>query len=1373
MKFKGTYLAILLLTAGLVQARTLSLDLRGGDASPSSRTGAARRLASKSSGGGERRTELAAGAAEVGDVEVGDVLDVAFFTDASASIRLMERMPCPFGGEAFLAETTESGGARNAVVLRTADGLVIDVQDFASDKVYKVISSPSSVVVQESEPSDVGGCGNDSLEPRSEGETTAPDAGRAAGMRALSSVSPPVSPLGAAPDDCIDILVAYDKNAAAWARDSGGGTTNFAQVAVQKMNAVLANTGLSSSFRFRLVGVVALSVSAEDVHTALHAIADGKSGWSAVKTARDAFGADIVTTLVDTGSENGSTGVGWSLSRGADPSAFGGNAYNVCAIRSVAKSNTMAHECGHNLGAGHSDRQVTEPGPQFQSHSAGYYFVDSYGEKCCTVMAYGDEGPGGKAVPYFSSPDFDYNGVPVGDAAHDNTKTLADTWRHAANWRARKVPMSYDVSFSPAPGTIFDGTVSVTLTPGKPGTTIRYTTDGKTPTSSSPVYSKPLALAKTTTVKAVTVVDGVCSLPYEATFFSQGDIGTAIGIPGLSWKTSVPANSSCGVFTEDSIDGAGVLAEVAQGKVCKISTTVTGPASLVCKGLFDGGKSIQVFCDGKKSFGDVWNGGWGYSMAWEEIGVDVPSGSHAVEFRLGSTHGTTKYWLDDFGLFFTRKPVFSPVTTTDSNTAFSFSREQVVTLKSPDAGASILYTLDGSDPNGDGAILYDGPFFISESTKVKAIAFRPGKGPSAVAEGWYCERHVPTAGEWSLSGSGAYAAAKKNGRMTATLCWNYPGCGWSAALASVITDPAFETWAEINGIYLVADSWGDAPPATGVKFWSLYDATALSKSLGGYVYYPTFVFTSASDPSKSLGAMLARDDGEHKTNGRWYRNSVESLASCFASFLVKAPPLGPPVASATSAVGKTFPFSVALSNTNGTGTIYYTLDGSAPTRGKGTKYSGPITIPKSGTTLKAAVWPAGANEVSGVPLVATYESLGDIVGVDGVAWSTSASLPWTASRNREGGIELRGGKDPSKDMVVSTLKAKVNGPGRFLFGMDMFSNWGSRLELIIDGETVGTWDWLKGFTTNVVITTSGTTTFEWVYRGSSSDSRGLSPDEYSYVSAVLKDIEWRPDAPPKAVKSLRASQGAYSFGTVLRWTASSNSASFDIYRSTTSDASTAKQIGTTKQNRYWDMTGEIGKPYFYWVVPVNEHGEGSRSSAVSGYRRNDTYAVKYNANGGKLPKGKKMAKQTLTYGKAAKLRKNVFTRKGYVFAGWAVSKANAKKGVIAFANAQKVKNLRSDGKTTTLYAVWAKPTFKVAFYANGGKGKMAAEKMTYGKAKKLPANKFTRKGYVFKGWAKSKALAKKGKVAYKNKKSVKNLTTTGKTVKLYAVWKKK
>ncbi len=172
---------------------------------------------------------------------------------------------------------------------------------------------------------------------------------------------------------------------------------------------------------------------------------------------------------------------------------------------------------------------------------------------------------------------------------------------------------------------------------------------------------------------------------------------------------------------------------------------------------------------------------------------------------------------------------------------------------------------------------------------------------------------------------------------------------------------------------------------------------------------------------------------------------------------------------------------------------------------------------------------------------------------------------------------------------------------------------------------------------------------------------------------------------------------------------------------------------------------------------------GILSSCNIGYDTNATaaYQVVFNANGGKGT----MAKQAIADGKAAKLSKNVFTRKGYVFIGWAKSK----KGAVAYKNAAKVKNLTTNGGTVTLYAKWAKKSYKVAFYANGGKGKMASLTMTYGKAKKLTANKFKRTGYTFSGWATSK----NGKVTYKNKKAVKNLVTNGKTVKLYAVWKKK
>ena len=155
-----------------------------------------------------------------------------------------------------------------------------------------------------------------------------------------------------------------------------------------------------------------------------------------------------------------------------------------------------------------------------------------------------------------------------------------------------------------------------------------------------------------------------------------------------------------------------------------------------------------------------------------------------------------------------------------------------------------------------------------------------------------------------------------------------------------------------------------------------------------------------------------------------------------------------------------------------------------------------------------------------------------------------------------------------------------------------------------------------------------------------------------------------------------------------------------------------------------------------------------------------TYKVAFNANGGKG----KMARQTMTYGKSAKLRKNAFARSGCVFRGWAKTKT----GKVVYKNGASVKNLRKDGRTTTLYAKWAKKTYKVAFNANGGKGKMAKLTLIYGKSVKLRKNTFVRPGYTFAGWAKTK----KGAVAYKDRAQVKNLRVDGKTTTLYAKWTK-
>lgn len=76
-------------------------------------------------------------------------------------------------------------------------------------------------------------------------------------------------------------------------------------------------------------------------------------------------------------------------------------------------------------------------------------------------------------------------------------------------------------------------------------------------------------------------------------------------------------------------------------------------------------------------------------------------------------------------------------------------------------------------------------------------------------------------------------------------------------------------------------------------------------------------------------------------------------------------------------------------------------------------------------------------------------------------------------------------------------------------------------------------------------------------------------------------------------------------------------------------------------------------------------------------------------------------------------------------------------------------------------------TYKVVYNSNGGSGITSTSTHKYGEAKNLTANRFTRTGYSFAGWATSAS----GSVVYNNSQSVSNLTATNNgTVNLYAKW---
>ena len=67
--------------------------------------------------------------------------------------------------------------------------------------------------------------------------------------------------------------------------------------------------------------------------------------------------------------------------------------------------------------------------------------------------------------------------------------------------------MTATPTFTPAAGTYYE-TLNVTISCATAGATIRYTLDGSTPTASSSVYTGPIAISETTTVKAIAMKAG-------------------------------------------------------------------------------------------------------------------------------------------------------------------------------------------------------------------------------------------------------------------------------------------------------------------------------------------------------------------------------------------------------------------------------------------------------------------------------------------------------------------------------------------------------------------------------------------------------------------------------------------------------------------------------------------------------------------------------------------------------------------------------------------------------------------------------------------------------------------------------------------------
>jgi hypothetical protein len=103
-------------------------------------------------------------------------------------------------------------------------------------------------------------------------------------------------------------------------------------------------------------------------------------------------------------------------------------------------------------------------------------------------------------------------------------------------------------SFSPGGGT-YTGSVTVSISDATSGAAIHYTTDGSTPTTSSPVYGGALTFTQTTTLKAMAAASGMTnSAVASATYTVQQSFTLTVSKTDLGGGTvtSSPAGINCG-----------------------------------------------------------------------------------------------------------------------------------------------------------------------------------------------------------------------------------------------------------------------------------------------------------------------------------------------------------------------------------------------------------------------------------------------------------------------------------------------------------------------------------------------------------------------------------------------------------------------------------------------------------------------------------------------------------------------------------------------------------------------------------------------------------------------------------------------------------
>ena len=338
------------------------------------------------------------------------------------------------------------------------------------------------------------------------------------------------------------------------------------------------------------------------------------------------------------------------------------------------------------------------------------------------------------------------------------------------------LPQVATPTFSPEAGT-YTSAQSVTISTATSAASIRYTTDGSTPSETTGIIytGVPVSINSTTNLQAIAYETGIIDSPVTR--------GTYMIVPLAP------------VFSP----AAGTYANAQ-------NVTMTSATS---------GALIRYTTDGStpsETNGALYSG---------SVTITVNTTLQAIAYD--DAHDDSSITSANYSIAPVPAPTFSP-------SGGTYTTTQSVTITDDFGFASVRYTTDGNTPTENYGTLYSGPVTISSPTTLKAIAYADGHNDSPVTSSFYA--FPPAPAPVFSPAPGTYASAQivamTSAASIATIRYTTDGSTPTETNGTIYSGPVTIS----NSIMLKAIAYGsdfaDSPVTSGLYTIIASSATSIN-----------------------------------------------------------------------------------------------------------------------------------------------------------------------------------------------------------------------------------------------------------------------------------------------------------------------------------------------------------------------------------------------------------------------------------------------------------------------------------------------------------------------------------------------------------------